>query len=384
MAARGRRVGMIFIVLALILVIILGAAAYFGKDIFFPAPVVAPLPTAEAPVIKTVDIVVLTQNVSFGGSITDAALGFAPIPADRYVDGLYFKTKEQVKGRRARYQMQAGTILTTGMLSESAVGSYVSSQIPPGMVAISIPISQLTSVSYALQPGDHVSVLVALLLDELDPNFQTKLPNNTASVTAPGTGATTDKGTAPSVLTLTITTGGGAQGRTELDPVLNKPVYVVGSESQRPRIVTQLLVSDAMVLGVGQFPLDGSPAGASTVATPTPQAAPGGAQTPVPTKAPPPPPDQITLVVSPQDAVTLNYILLTKGAKLNLALRSAGDTVASKTEAVTLQFLMDQYNIPFPSKLPYGLEPRVDCLVYPLETSSTCVTSAPAAAAPTK
>jgi pilus assembly protein CpaB len=75
-------------------------------------------------------------------------------------------------------------------------------------------------------------------------------------------------------------------------------------------------------------------------------------------------PDQISLVVSPQDAVTINYIMLNSGAMLNLALRSAGDTKVDKTEAVTLQFLMDQYNIPFPSKLPYGTEPRVDVLDY--------------------
>jgi Flp pilus assembly protein CpaB len=381
MASRGRRVGMIFIVLALILVVILGAAAYFGKEFFFPSPVVAPLPTAEAPAVKTVDIVVLTQNVSFGGTITEAALGFAPIPADRYVEGLYFKTKEQVKGRRARYQMQSGTILTTGMLSDNSVGSYASSQIPKGMVAISIPISELTSVSYALQPGDHVSVLVALLLEELDPNFQSKLPNTTANVYKPGTAAVEKDGVvSPPSLTLTINSNGegSTQGRTELDPVLNQPVYVQGSEAQRPRVVTQMLVSDAMVLGVGRFPLDGSPSGSAT-ATPTPAPAAAAAGGPTPTPAPAPAikvPEVITLVVSPQDAITLNYILLNRGAKLNLALRSAGDdTKVDKTESVTLQFLMDQYNIPFPSKLPYGLEPCVRSLDY--TGTAGCTTGAP-------
>src|SRR5512135_1191639 len=124
MASRGRRVGVIFIVLALILVIVLGVALYFFKDFFFPVatpPVTTTANTPVAPVVKTVDIVVLTQNVSFGQAIPDAALGFAPIPADRYVEGLYFKTKDQASGKRARYQLQSGTILTTGMLSTSAV-----------------------------------------------------------------------------------------------------------------------------------------------------------------------------------------------------------------------------------------------------------------------
>lgn len=368
MAARGRRVGVIFIVLALILVIVLGAVAYFFKDFFFPpaAPTATSSTTPVAPVQNTVDIVVLTQNVAFGQAIPDAALGFAPIPSDRFVEGLYFKTKDGVSGKRARYQLQSGTILTSGMLSATAVGSYASGQIPPGYIAISIPISKLTSISYSLQPGDHVTVLVALLLEELDPNFQSKLPNTTANVTKSGSGGAAGANGAAGGTTMTMGISGGgagsAQGRTELDPVLNQPVYVQGSEPQRPRIVTQILVADAMVLGVGLFPLNGGPSGQPAVAA-APAA--GGAPTPTPAATVAPSfPDQVTLVVTPQDAVTINYVLLNNGAKFNLALRSAGDTKEVKAESVTLQFLMDQYNIPFPSKLPYGLEPRVDALNY--------------------
>ena len=48
------------------------------------------------------------------------------------------------------------------------------------------------------------------------------------------------------------------------------------------------------------------------------------------------------------------------GARLNLVMRAAGDDQRVQTEAVTLQFVLDQYNIPNPAKLPYSLEPRVD------------------------
>ncbi|HQP09275.1 MAG TPA: hypothetical protein PLY85_09660, partial [Anaerolineaceae bacterium] len=65
-----------------------------------------------------------------------------------------------------------------------------------------------------------------------------------------------------------------------------------------------------------------------------------------------------------QDAVTLNYLMLS-GAQLNLALRGAGDDQRIPTEAVTLQFLMEQYGIPYPAKLPYGIQPRVDEMIYP-------------------
>jgi len=72
----------------------------------------------------------------------------------------------------------------------------------------------------------------------------------------------------------------------------------------------------------------------------------------------------VTLIVSPQDAVTLNYLIFA-GGELTLALRHPQDTNTSSTEAVTLQFLLDQYSIPVPVKLPYGLEPRVDDLLWP-------------------
>jgi pilus assembly protein CpaB len=81
-----------------------------------------------------------------------------------------------------------------------------------------------------------------------------------------------------------------------------------------------------------------------------------GQATPPP---PPTPPEVITLVVTPQDAVTLNYLMFS-GAKLTLALRQAGDDTRVETEAATLDFLLTQYNIPVPVKLPYGMEPRID------------------------
>jgi pilus assembly protein CpaB len=76
-------------------------------------------------------------------------------------------------------------------------------------------------------------------------------------------------------------------------------------------------------------------------------------------------PDVVTLIVTPQDAVTLNNMIF-NGAQLTLALRASGDASRVDTESVTLQFLMDQYNIPVPIKLPYGLNPRVDGVSAPV------------------
>ena len=60
--------------------------------------------------------------------------------------------------------------------------------ISPGMVAVSIPLPDLSSVSYAPQRGDHVNVIVTMLFVDLDPAWQTKLPNWTGNVIGPGGG----------------------------------------------------------------------------------------------------------------------------------------------------------------------------------------------------
>jgi pilus assembly protein CpaB len=140
--------------------------------------------------------------------------------------------------------------------------------------------------------------------------------------------------------------------------------------------VSQTLLQDAIVLGVGDFPLTDevaeepeptqpAPTTEEEVTIDTEAGAPG--ETPVGTelvKEEPKLPDLITLVVTPQDAVTLNYLVYA-GSQLTLALRPSGDDTRVQTEATTLDFLLTQYNIPVPVKLPYGMEPRVDDLMPP-------------------
>jgi Flp pilus assembly protein CpaB len=371
MAAGNKKTGRIFIILAIVLVVILGVVAFVFKDQFFPPVQSSALPTPVRSDMK--EVLVLTTAIPLGGEIKDAMIAPIKIPAENFIEGLYFSTAKEVVGRRAKYPLQAGVILTTGMVASGEVGSFASSQIPNGYVAISIPISRLTSVSYALQPGDHVSVIVSMLVADLDPTFETKLPNFLGSVTAPGT-VGTQTGTS-NLLTVKIEGSTLYLGRTEFDKTLDKAVYVLPSEAQRPRIVSQMLISDAQILGVGKmggFQQEKQVAAAAAAGQPTPTPVPGAEVTTDPT--------EVTLIVTPQDAVTINYLLLAggpngAGIRLNLVLRSAGDTQPVKTESVTLQFIMDQYTIPLPSKMPYGIEPRIDSLRYP-ETNIVVIPAA--------
>ncbi len=357
--------GRIFIYLALIIII---AVAAGGAYLWMHRTPGTNLPPASqvTPQTKFVGIVTAGQNISPGSPITEAMLSSIQIPDTALVQGL-FTNKADLVNMYAKYAIAQGVPITDAMVSitpgnVSLPGSSWAPFIPQGLTAISIPINRLSSVAYGIRDGDYVNIIVSMLLVDVDPLYQSILPNYTANVMSPG--ATAD-GVA---LTAVITSGGEGSraGETILDETLNQPLYIVPSEGQRPRLVTQMIMQNVQVLHVGSFPLPGetvsdqfslSPSGA--VATATPAAA--GSQ--------PPPaivrPDIVTLMVSPDDANTLVFLIYS-GAKMTLTLRNPNNTGAAvKTDAAMLEYLLTQYDIPVPAKLPYSLQPRIDSLLDP-------------------
>ena len=387
------RKGRIFFIIALILILGLGAVAIFY---FRGLPSSTPdttSETVEAPVVDMVGVVVVSQQIPRGYLLNETVLSTIDIPREMLIEG-YFTDMAQVVGRQARLDLDSNMLLTSSMVVDSpdqlsATGSLAALSIPRGMVAVSIPINRLSSVSYAPRPGDHVNVIANLLVLDLDTDFQSATPNRNAAVLGAGPGVvvgaesetelSVDANTDLSKVT-GQTVGAGPTsviGRTSIDPLLEQTLYVVPSEAQRPRLVSQTLLQDAIVLGVGDFPLKDEVAEA---AEPTPVAPPPTDDETIdpdaeytseyPTEAElikeePKLPDLITLVVNPQDAVTLNYLVYS-GSQLTLALRPSGDDTRVQTEATTLDFLLTQYNIPVPVKLPYGMQPRVDDLLPPM------------------
>lgn len=382
------RKGRIFFIIALILILGLAAVAIFYFRILQPSSSEPAAETVTAQAVEVVEVVVVTQHTPRGYLLNETVLGVIEIPRDMLIEG-YFTDLTQVVGRQARVDLDANMLLTSSMVVDSpdqlsTTGSLAALSIPRGMVAISIPINRLSSVSYAPQPGDHVNVIATLLMVDLDTDYQSEMPNRNAAVLGAGPGvvigaesadevsvnANTDmsKVTAQSV-------GAGPTsviGRTEIDPLLEQTWYAVPSEAQRPRLVSQTLLQDAIVLGVGDFPLTDQ---VEEAPAPTPELPPVEGETDSTEYTSEYPeaelaklelklPDLITLIVNPQDAVTLNYLIYA-GSHLTLALRPSGDDSRVQTEATTMDFLLKQYNIPVPVKLPFGLEPRVDDLILP-------------------
>lgn len=343
------RRGRILIFLILIVVVGLVVVGLVFRQLLQPRQ-------AQTP--ANVQVFIAGQNIPQGSKITEEMLGTITLPQDKVIAVMFTQDEkaELINNKVARFPLDQGVVITSSMVADASqavplAGATWASLIPPGMTAISIPTTRLALAAYGINDGAHVNLNACFLFVDVDPSFQSALPNYTAVLT--GTGFQQDK---LPTLSMNVVSGGqgAAQGRLELDPSLQQPFYVVPSEAQRPRVACQTVFQDVVVLKLGNFSL--VPAGAQQPANQQQQAA--------------APPDIVTLIVSPQDAVTLTYLTYTN-AQITMTLRNSSDQSRMATEAATLQFLLSQYNIPVPAKLPYALQPRIDALSAPFMPNDT-------------
>ncbi len=351
------------------------------------------------PTAPPLQILYVAQNISKGTKLEDDMLAEVDWPESSYTEGMFkAEAREDVIGRVVKFDMQAGMPLLDSMLLKQneqipTSGSPWALNIPSGMVAVSIPVDRLSVLAYAPRAGDHVNVISTVMFVDVDTDFQSAMPNYTGMVVASGPpDPVTQQPLALTVGVSSLSPGGavdpetgqplapsslspGLFGKVVIDSVLGQAMLLVPSEGQRPRYVSHMLLQDVVVLQVGDFPIVGTDtttaeAGAAqATAEPATEEETQGEGAPAVV-----PPDVVTLIVRPQDAVTLNYLMIAqtkKAAQLSLVLRSANDTSRENVLPVTLQFLMEQYQIPVPARLPYSLNPRIDTLVPPVPVPPT-------------
>lgn len=280
-------------------------------------------------------------------------LGTFSIPPENVAEVMFTSSEESaLVGQTTRFTLDQGALITASMVGSGPVeisGPAWAVQIPSGMVAATIPTNRLSLVGYGVNDGAHVNVNACMLFVDVDPAYQSVLPNFTSILT--GTGFLPDQLPVISVGALTGELP-SRQGRVELDPTLQQPFYAVPSEAQRPRLVCQMILQDVVVMKLGNFALQ-APSTDPNV-TPSPAQAQQQAA-----------PDIVTLMVNPQDSISLNYFVYS-GAILSMSLRNPNDTSRFAAESATLTSLLTQYNISIPSKLPYASQPRIDILQPPI------------------
>lgn len=339
---RGRTLILVF------LIIIIALAVGF----VFVSQVLNPPAEVDQPVFA--EVYIAAQNIPQGGKITEDVLTTITVPQDKVIAVMF--TKDEVgaltNNKVAKFPLDQGVVITESMVNDASAAVPISgpqwaSLIPPGMTAMSLPTSRLALSGYAINDGAHVNINACFLFVDVDPTFQSILPNLTATLT--GTGFNPD---ALPILSLGLAASGSPQGRLELDPSLQQPYYLLPSEAQRPRMVCQMLLQDVVVMKLGNFPLtQATTVDVQPVDPAVQQQAPAA-------------PDIITLIVSPQDSITLSYLIYTN-AQISMTLRNPTDLARQATEASTLQFLLSQYNIPVPAKLPYAMQPALTTLTAP-------------------
>lgn len=339
------------ILILLVLIVLVGLALVY---LAVGSPIGGGGPSVVATQVVTKQVYYAAQNIPQGTEITQEMLGTFSLPPENVAEVMFEVGEEaNLVGQTARFTLDQGALITSSMVG-SGPGQLPppswSFQVPPGMVAVSIPTDRLATASYAVTKGAHINLNVCLTFVDVDPAYQTILPNYLSSMQD----IFFPEGGRPVITIDAITVEEPArQGRTELDPTFQKPIYVVPSESQRPRLVCQIALQDVTVLNLGNFPLQ--------VQTVTPEQDPNAAA--VPTQ--PERPDVITLMVSPQDSISLNYFVYS-GAVFSMTLRNPNDNSRVDAQSATLTSILTQYNISLPSKLPYAQNTRVDFLTPPL------------------
>ena len=224
----------------------------------------------------------------------------------------------EVVGQVARVDIPAQRPVSMSQLADLSMGegSEMALAIPKGKVAFALPVRKMAAVANAIHRNDRVDVLVSLSMVEVDEDWQIKQP---------------------------VKFFGG-------DPVLADPQP---EGEQIPRLVSQYTVQNALVLDVDLW---------EDLAEAIPVAA--SSETPAEEGAPPPPASDVaramieltsvTLIVNPQDALVLKWAM-ENDAAIDLVMRSAVDQdIYAQPEAVTLQYMLDRFQVSVPPKLPHA------------------------------
>jgi pilus assembly protein CpaB len=321
-------------------IILLGAAVFLILSSQQAPP--APTPSAETaiptPAIPTVQIVVAAQSIPRGRLITEDAVTLVEWPETSVPPGA-FQNIDEVLNLIARTDILFNQPLTDVMLTNNREqlvqrGSDAALLIPNDRRGLAIPIDQISGVAYAVQPGDHVDILISLWLIDTDRDGQYGSPyffNRSLSDDLIAAG---------------------------MDPenAVSQAIALTTRQSNFPRLSSQIILQDIEVVSVGNWenptPIPRFTPGIPIPEAVTPEGAPPSLSgTPTVT---PPRPDVVILSVTPQQALLLQW-LRESDAIIDLALRGPTDRAPVDTQAVTLQYIIDNFAVTLPPKLDFSV-----------------------------
>jgi pilus assembly protein CpaB len=139
-----------------------GAAAYLVSSGDAPPP----QPVAQ---IDTEEVLVASSDIAIGQSVSPQTMRWQVWPSAAVGSGNFIRRKErpnaveQVAGSIVRTSFAAGEPIREAKLIKAGGSGYLAAVLPPGMRAISTPISPETGAGGFILPNDRVDVLLIRL-----------------------------------------------------------------------------------------------------------------------------------------------------------------------------------------------------------------------------
>jgi len=336
-----------------------------------------PAPSAtRALVLETV--VVAKVDLPIGERIRSELIEVDMRPADNIaLQGNYtFSDSSELVGQIVVVPISKGQEILRPMVTgdPTAIGSSGSDLalfVDVGRVAVAFPIDKFAGLAYALRPGDLIDAMMTLRVVEIDPEFNTALPNNTERVIE-------SELIAGRAFLFPPSTQGRLEFVTEINQVVEivpSDIFIEGQDFEAgtpiPKRVTQLTIQQAEVLWVGTWrdPREFEKAAEEERAL-AEAAAEGAAETaegaevagveptPVPERFEDKP-DVIILSMLAQDALALKWAL-ERGVDIDLALRAQGDRTVFVTTGVSLPEIVSQGGLALPEPADFDLHPRIE------------------------
>ncbi|HSH02539.1 MAG TPA: Flp pilus assembly protein CpaB [Anaerolineae bacterium] len=338
----------------------------------------ATLPTATAE-YELVPVVVASIDLDVGTKLTADYLDVERRPSNNVAirANYTFTDTSKLIGRIVGTNVSEGQEILESMLAFSsnditAMGSDLAIQLEEGRVAVAFPIDEDNGVAYSMRPGDLVDIIMTLELRDLDPVFQSGLPNKIAQVN--------QNALLEGRSFLFPETPGG---RLEVIPGLDLIGLVVPQEGSEPlpRRVSQLTVQQVEVVWMGTWidprkQEEEIEEDINAIAV-TAQAIRNSdnPDQPVPTleptkQRPEDAPDLVILSLSSQDALVLKWAYEV-GIQVDLVLRAQGDDqFFNGIVSVSLPQAVQQGGLTIPNPGPIGLFTRFEDVVLPTRLAS--------------
>lgn len=333
-----------------------GAPAPDGVDSAEPVETIPPL----------VEVVVSLQTVPRGHQMTADILALDMRPVESVGTNVITNIEDAI-GLYARTDIYQGETLTydTLVADITQIGLQTfgpSSLIPPGYVAQAVPMDRLTSVGYGMSEGDYVDIMVTFLFYQIDEEFQTYLPNDAAFYLEEQIEAVEEAGSPAILLTQPVIFLVTPFGRFEELPTGDLAHISPNLEDVIPRPVpVTMIIQNARVIQVGQYEVPPDPADLIPTATPEPLEEGQATPTPPPAATPTPtamPDDVVVVALQPQQQLLLRYAVGVN-ATVFFALRGINDGQLYSVENMTLDFLLERFNVEVPPNLGYSVETLV-------------------------